>query len=243
VNVRGAGTMPPPPRSVPELGPNAYAAWRNSPVGRLTEERETAVIDALAGAVTGTSLLDIGCGDGRAARRYAQAGAHVTGIDVSAAMIRAARDHCAGVANPPRFLVGEAEHLPFPDQTFDRVVAVTVLCFVPEPARLFAEAARVLRPGGVLVMGELGRWSLWAAQRRIRAWRGDALWRRAHFRTPGELAALARAAGLVPGPVRGAVYYPRQATLARLMIGLDPMLGRLTTFGAAFLALAATKPA
>lgn len=232
-----------PPRTLPCLGPEAYAAWRASAIGQMTEAREAAVIGALAGPVARLRLLDLGCGDGKTALGLAREGGDVTGIDSSAAMIRAACDNAAAMADPPRFLVGEAESLPFPDRTFDRVVAVTVLCFVPAPERLFAEAARVLRPGGRLVMGELGRWSLWAAARRVRAWRGDALWQRARFRSAGEVAALATGAGLVPGPVRGAVYYPRQATLARLMIGLDPALGRLTTFGAAFLALAATKPA
>lgn len=235
--------MPPARHELPGLGPRAYAAWRGSSLGQVTEAREAAVIDALAGDVAGLRLLDLGCGDGRTACRFSRAGAHVTGIDASAAMILAARDQAATLADPPRLVVGEAEHLPFPSAAFDRVVAVTVLCFVAEPARLFAEAARVLRPGGVLVIGELGRWSLWAAGRRIRAWRGDALWRRARFRTPGDLAALARGAGLVPGPVRGAVFYPRSALAARLMAGLDPALGRVTCVGAAFLGLAAAKPA
>ena len=102
--------------------------------------------------------------------------------------------------------------------------------------------ARVLRPGGQLVLGELHRWSLWAAQRRVRAWLGSRTWKAARFRTPGELRALAGQAGLRVTALRGAVYYPRIGWLARAMAPLDPWFARFGTFGAAFLALSAEKP-
>jgi hypothetical protein len=103
--------------------------------------------------------------------------------------------------------------------------------------------ARVLRPGGRLVIGELGKWSAWAAARRVRAWIGSRLWRRGRFRTESELRALAGQAGLVVTGVRGAIYYPRWRLAARLMSRCDPVLGRLTTFGAGFVALSAVQPA
>ncbi|MDJ0947337.1 MAG: hypothetical protein QNJ94_00300 [Alphaproteobacteria bacterium] len=56
--------------------------------------------------------------------------------------------------------------------------------------------ARVLRPGGRFVIGKLHKWSSWAAQRRLRAWLGSALWRRGRFRTAGELGRLAQIADL-----------------------------------------------
>jgi hypothetical protein len=102
--------------------------------------------------------------------------------------------------------------------------------------------ARVLEPGGRLVLGELARWSSWAAARRIRGWLGDPTWRRAHFFTRRELIALARSAGLQVIDVRGAVHFPRSALAARVMRPVDPLLGRLHAPGAAFLAVAASKP-
>ncbi|WP_137128515.1 hypothetical protein [Roseomonas sp. HF4] len=57
--------------------------------------------------------------------------------------------------------------------------------------------ARVLRPGGRLVIGELGRWSLWAARDRIRGWLGSRLWRRSAFHSAADLRRAAEGAGLL----------------------------------------------
>jgi SAM-dependent methyltransferase len=119
---------------------------------------------------------------------------------------------------------------------------VTVLCFVYEAERAVAEMARVLRPGGRLVVGELGYWSLWAAHRRIRGWLGNPTWQAAVFRTAKELRDLAQAAGLRGVEIRGAVHYPPCGVAARLVAPVDLWLGRQTTFGSGLLVLAATKP-
>lgn len=228
---------------VPDLGPETYARWRSSALGAITEDLQHALMLRLIGDVTGSRVLDIGCGDGKLAVELARRGAHVSAVDVSPAMIDAARARAKsnGVALDLR--LAPAQALPFPPMQFDVAAAITILCFVEDAQPAFAEIARVLKPGGKLVIGELNRWSTWAAERRIRAWLGSALWRRGRFRTPHELRALAAGAGLVPGPVIGATFYPKSGLGARAMRSLDAPLGRLTTVGAAFIALEATKPA
>jgi hypothetical protein len=94
----------------------------------------------------------------------------------------------------------------------------------------------------VLVLGELGKWSAWAAWRRLRSFVGTTIWRTARFWSPGDLRSLMRDAGLVPGTVRGAAFYPPVAAVARALEPLDPYLGRATPLGAAFVAIAARKP-
>jgi len=168
-------------------------------------------------------------------------GAIVTGIDASAAMIEAAKGRAKQHNENVSFLVASAEHLPFPAGQFDVVTAVTILCFVDDARPVFREVARVLRPGGHLVIGELGRWSTWAAARRIRAWLGSRLWRHARFRTADELQGLAEQAGLVVNMVRGAIFYPRWIVAARLMSPFDLSMGRHMMIGAAFVALSAAK--
>lgn len=209
--------------------------------GAITERLERRLVLDLAGDVKRQRILDVGCGDGVLAIEMCERDARVVGIDTSEPMIDAAvqraRDRRADVT----FILGNAKRLPFASNQFDLVTAITILCFVEDASAVFDEIARVLRPGGRLVIGELGRWSSWAAARRVRAWLGSPLWQLARFRTSKELRALAQRAGLEVIDVRGAVYYPRLGVAARLLARCDGAIGRVTTLGAAFIAIAAVK--
>jgi SAM-dependent methyltransferase len=133
--------------------------------------------------------------------------------------------------------------LPFADCSFDVVLAVTVLCFIEDADRAMREMARVLRPGGRLVIGELGRWNLWAAERRLSGWLGSRVWRSATFRTLGGLKRLVTDAGLAVTAVRGSVYYPPFGPAAALLARCDAWIGKRTTAGAAFLVVVGKKQA
>jgi SAM-dependent methyltransferase len=148
-----------------------------------------------------------------------------------------------GQGRRPRFVEGRVEQLPFPDGSFDVVVMVAVLCLVADRTGAVGEAARVLRPGGRLVIGDLGRWSAWAARRRVKAWLGSELWQAAHFATARGLSHLVERSGLIVEDVRGSVYYPPIGVLAGPLARLDRWLSDITIVGAAFIALAARKPA
>jgi SAM-dependent methyltransferase len=227
---------------LPGLDPEGYARWRGSTLGAITEELERGLVLELVGDVSGKRVLEIGCGDGALAVELTRRGASMTAIDASEAMITAAKQRANASSVAIDFRVAAAQDLPFASGQFDLIVAFTILCFVEDAAPVFGEIARVLRPSGRLVIGELNRWSTWAAERRVRAWFGSALWRRGHFRSPRQLRRLALDAGLTPGPVIGAVYYPRSALAARWMSPFERRLQRFTTLGAAFLALSAVKP-
>jgi ubiquinone/menaquinone biosynthesis C-methylase UbiE len=226
-----------------EVGPEAYATWRATPLGRITEDLEQQMVLRLAGALKGRSVLDVGCGDGALTVACREAGASsVVGCDIDPRMIATATARAARHKAAISYAVARAESLPFRDRSFDIVTAITLLAFVPEADRAVSEMARVLRAGGRLVIGDLGKWSLWAASRRIRGWMGSETWREARFRTASELRELVENAKLNVERVSGAIYYPRLGLMAKLMAPADPLLGQLTTLGAAFLAVKATKP-
>lgn len=100
------------------------------------------------------SVLDVGCGTGVAARaivRRAGFAGQVTGVDVSPYLVGAAQRLAReeGVADRIVFHVGDARRLHAADGTHDVVVAHTLLSHVDDPAAVVAEAARVLKVGGV----------------------------------------------------------------------------------------------
>ena len=142
--------------------PAASARWENNAEfwvriirGRhdryRTELTDAAVLVA-AGPCHGLDVLDAGCGEGYLTREIARRGARqVTGVDKSPALIAAAR---AGSADEPaaRYQEADLADLPFAGASFDLVVVNHVLNDLPDIAGPVGELARVLRPGGRLVI-------------------------------------------------------------------------------------------
>lgn len=221
---------------------SSYTRWRSSHLGQITDKLEQQLLFELVGSVAGKTLLDVGCGDAALASEFARRGAVVTGLDADRTTIAAARRRIEIEATQLHLIEGRAEQLPFDGAEFDIALAVTTLCFVRDAERAVIEMARVLKPGGRLIVGELGRWSLWGAQRRIRGLLGNPIWRAARFRTAAELRGLVRAAGLDVVEMHGAVHYPPCGIAAWLLAPGDLWLGRRTTFGSAFIAVLAVRP-
>jgi ArsR family transcriptional regulator len=97
---------------------------------------------------------DLGCGSGRIAAALAPFVASVIAVDASSEMLSVARERLAGQSNV-HLHEGSLESLPIESGTLDLALVVHVLHHVPEPALALAEAARVLKPGGRLVVADV----------------------------------------------------------------------------------------
>jgi ubiquinone/menaquinone biosynthesis C-methylase UbiE len=139
-------------------------------------------------------LLDIGTGTGRMLELFGPRIARGVGVDLSREMLAVARSHLerAGLRNC-QVRQADMYQLPFPAASFDAVLVHQVLHYAEAPGDLVAEAARVLRPGGRLLVIDFDRHDLDSL-------RTDHAHRRLGFEE-GEIAAAMRAAGLRPAPV------------------------------------------
>lgn len=100
----------------------------------------------------GKAILDVGCGNGYVVSRYARWGAITTGMDLTRRAVEITRKRFAIDGFRGSFVQGDAESLPFRDETFDLVTAMGVLHHIPDPKAAVREIRRVLRQGGRFVM-------------------------------------------------------------------------------------------
>jgi ArsR family transcriptional regulator len=132
------------------------AAWPDAVAGQMERHYSPgrtweATARAFLGLVRLGDVLDAGSGDGTIAQLLAPRARSVTCLDRSEKMLVAAAARLAG-APGVRFVRGDVHAVPAPDGSFDQVLLFNVLAFAEAPARALGEAARVLRPGGDLVL-------------------------------------------------------------------------------------------
>lgn len=96
-------------------------------------------------------VLEVAVGTGRSLEFYAP-DVELTGVDLSPAMLRRARRRARELNLSATFRVADVEHLPFDDASFDTVVCALGLCSIPRPDVAVREMARVLVPGGSLLL-------------------------------------------------------------------------------------------
>jgi arsenite methyltransferase len=131
--------------NVPDQAVESFAGVANPfTLGRLT---------------LGERVLDLGSGAGTdslvAAQMVGEQG-HVTGIDMTSAMLAKARTAAAEMRmTNVEFVEGEAEHLPFADESFDVVISNGVIDLIPDKDAVFAELHRVLAPGGRMQIADV----------------------------------------------------------------------------------------
>lgn len=102
---------------------------------------------AFVGSQPGLAILEVGCGTGHWLEALQERGRQCVGLDYSAGMLAKAQKRVQGTA----LIRGDAEHLPLPANSFDRVFCINALHHFPDKPAFLAEARRLLRPGGKLL--------------------------------------------------------------------------------------------
>jgi arsenite methyltransferase len=114
---------------------------------------------ALGRLSPGERVLDLGCGagtDSLVAAQMVGPGGSVVGIDMTSAMLAKSRAAAAEMAvQNSEFIEGEAEQLPFPDESFDVVISNGVIDLIPDKDAVYSEIARVLAPGGRIQIADV----------------------------------------------------------------------------------------
>ena len=194
-----------PPNALFDEWPKAYEHWFQTPIGRVIHNLERELLLTFISPQPGETILDAGCGTGIFTADWCQAGAHVTGLELARPMLARAKDKLAGTSF--RSVQGNMLNLPFNDEVFNKSVSVTALEFIAEAHQAIAELFRVTRPGGAIIVATLNRLSPWAARRQAAGAKGHQLFKKAIFRSPGEVAAL----GPKPVKTQTAIHFPKSA--------------------------------
>jgi ubiquinone/menaquinone biosynthesis C-methylase UbiE len=134
---------------------NSSGMYDTCPGHRIgTQEEEDAWMHELRQDIPPPPLLilDVGCGTGAMGLLYAKLGYQVTGVDLSEAMMNLARVKATERNLTIELKTGDAEHLPFEDESFDVIVNRHLLWTLPHPEKALKEWHRVLRAGGTLII-------------------------------------------------------------------------------------------
>lgn len=170
--------------------------------------------------IQGSRLLDVGCGGGILSEALAQAGAEVTGLDLAANTLEAARVHAEAQGLDIHYQL--ADILSFAKahpRAYDHITCMEMLEHVDEPAAVVHALAQAVKPGGWVFLSTLNRnpkswlFGIVAAEYLLKLVpRGTHDHTR--FITPAELTQMARAAGLTPVATSGITYNPLSRTYA-----------------------------
>lgn len=130
------------------------AMWMAGDFGQVAKIIETGAEEFIArlGLSPGDRVLDVACGSGNLSIPAARAGAIVTGVDIAPNLLEQGRARAEAEGLTIQFDEGDAEDLPYADDSFDVVVSMFGAMFAPRPELVAAELLRVCRPGGRIAM-------------------------------------------------------------------------------------------
>lgn len=162
----------------PEVA-SEYDAYYQTETGKLVDKIEKEIVLAHFKNLQKTNWLELGCGTGHWSKFFSENGMQIIAVDNSEAMLEVARSK--DLENV-QFLNADATRLPFPDAHFSGIVSITMLEFVDDLEKVLNETDRVLKPGGMLILGCLNALSEPGKNKN-----NDPVFQHAHFFTEAEI--------------------------------------------------------
>jgi ubiquinone/menaquinone biosynthesis C-methylase UbiE len=139
-----------------------YDSWCKTPMGSYVDLLEKQLMNEVAQPKKGEIAIDLGCGTGIYSIWLAEKGLSVTGVDLSTEMIKVAEKKTSERNLNIYYKKADLHHLPFEDNSFDLAVCNIALEFADSPEKVIEEGLRVLKKGGRLVIGMIGKNSEWS---------------------------------------------------------------------------------
>jgi SAM-dependent methyltransferase len=149
-----SNSAPLDPEHLAKVKQGMQVAWSAGDFGQVARfsAEEGANFTARLPIRAGMEILDVACGTGNLAIPAARAGAKVTGVDIAENLLFQGRERAAAENLAVDFRYGDAEQLPFAENSFDMIVTMYGAMFAPRPEIVAAELVRVVRPGGLIAM-------------------------------------------------------------------------------------------
>lgn len=165
------------PRASKEECERTIRDWLEKPVTAQGIARD---FERRARALNGLTVLDVGSGSGGISIALSKFGAKVTGIEIEEELVAIAREEAKTEGSSAEFILYEGTVMPFPNDSFDAAISVSVIEHVDDPVKYFSEILRVLKSDGVLYLAfpnrlyleetHTGLWGLSYLPRPIAQW-------------------------------------------------------------------------
>ena len=129
--------------------------------GRYFMSRKIQMINTLGDFKGNEKVLEVGCANGPYTFQFSSSGYTMTGLDLSEKNILEAKKRNKLLGKNCEFICGDAHHLPFEDETFDVVISISAIRYVPNPDKAINEMYRVVKKGGKVIVDFPNKKSPW----------------------------------------------------------------------------------
>jgi len=166
---------------------DSYDQWYETPVGRAVDFVERKAIEEFF-VPQGKSVLEIGCGTGLYTVWLASQDYEVTAVDVSTEMMEQAKEKVIAIGKNANWIMGDIADQLENLGSFDGILSMTAMEFIPQPEQILHELYQKLKPGGCLVIGVIADLSSWSeAYRQAAMLHPESVFNQARFFTEEQI--------------------------------------------------------